>query len=273
MPYPRAYLVLLALLGLVGLGFWPGYLSRLGSHSVWIHLHGATATVWVLLLVVQSWAIHHRRVALHRLAGRFSLVLFPLFVAGGLTVLHSMAVRTLEDDLFMASYGPGLGAIDVLALATFCWLYFTALHRRREVQIHARCMLATPILLLMPVLSRVFNSYVPGLQISGPEQFGLFVWSVYLSNLVALGVALALYATAPRHGRMFLVVAAVTVAQSLAFALLGPGSWWAELYVVLGRFSPMVLALIGILAGTALAGYAWLRPRSRLGPAPDMASG
>lgn len=41
--------------------FWPGYFSVLGEVPWQFHLHGVTATAWMLLLVFQSWGIAGRR--------------------------------------------------------------------------------------------------------------------------------------------------------------------------------------------------------------------
>lgn len=264
MPYPYAHWVLLALIPLIGLAFWPFYFSRLGENPLALHVHGVTGTAWFLLLILQSWAIHHRRIALHRLAGQSSFILFALFLVGGLLALHSMARGVAAGaNPFIAVHGPGLGTLDLLAVTTFAGLYFFALRNRRTVQLHARYMLATPLLLLAPIFGRLFEAHVPGLTITGPESMHLFNYSLHLANAVALAAALALYASAPAHGRPFLVVAAVVVVQSAAFQWLGPTPWWREIYASLGNLPAAIPVLLGLAAGIVIVwlGLGGARPK------------
>src|SRR5687768_16585659 len=93
MPYRHAHLYLLLLFPLTGLAFWPNYFGRLAASPAAFHIHGATASLWIALLAFQSWSIHARRNAWHRSVGLASFALFPLFVAGGLLVIQTMAVK------------------------------------------------------------------------------------------------------------------------------------------------------------------------------------
>ena len=85
MPYRHAHWYLLLLFPLTGLAFWPNYFGKLGDSPYAFHVHGVTASLWIVLLAFQSWAIHRRRNHLHRSAGLASLALFPLFVAGAIS--------------------------------------------------------------------------------------------------------------------------------------------------------------------------------------------
>jgi hypothetical protein len=250
MPYPYAHFVLLGLIPLIGLAFWPFYFSQLGQSPVSSHVHGITGTAWFLLLMLQSWAIHNRRIALHRLGGKASFVIFTLFLVGGLMALHAMARGVgAGANPFVAVHGPGLGIQDLLAMAVFAGLYVGALRHRRNVQLHARYMLATVLLLLAPVFGRLFANHVPALMITGPETMHLFTYSLHLANAVALGAALVLYASAPRHGRPFLIVAAVVVLQSISYQWLGASLWWREFYVAMGSLPVVFPVLLGLATG------------------------
>lgn len=251
MPYPRAHWVLLLLVPLTLIAFWDSYFSVLGTSSVAHHAHGVTASLWILLLISQSWAIHNRQIAWHRAAGRASFALFPLFLAGGLMVLQVMAARSRSQP-FIEIYGAGLGAIDLVTVATFAAVYYLALRNRRNVQLHARYMLATPILLLSPVFSRLIIQYVPWLEIQGPEDFWAFVWAVQIANAIALAVALALYATAPRHGRPFAIAAAAVMIQVAAFQWLGPAEWWRSAFAALSVVPTTLFVVVGLVVGILL---------------------
>lgn len=259
MPYPRAYLYLMGLVPLVGLAFWPGYFARLGETPWAIHLHGVTAMLWVLMLISQAWAIHSGRRALHRATGRSSFLLVPVFFAGGFLVLQSMSQRTFGGHPFFEVFGAGLGALDLLAVLFFAGFYYAALRNRRRVQLHARYMLATVLLLATPIASRVLNSYVPGLRIEGPEDMHLFVVGVHLGNAIALAIALVLYLQARRHGLPWLLAATFLVVSSISFQWLAASGVWQAVFRGIGQLPSLVLVALGLVLGVLVL-WRGLRP-------------
>ena len=267
MPYPRAHYYLMVLLPLVGLAFWPGYFARLGETPWAIHLHGVTAMLWVLMLVSQAWAIHSGRRALHRATGRSSFLLVPVFFAGGFLVLQTMSRRTFGGHPFYEVFGAGLGALDLLAVLFFAGFYYAALRNRRRVQLHARYMLATVLLLATPIASRVLNGYVPGLRIEGPEDMHLFVVGVHLGNAMGLAIALGLYLQARRHGLPWLLAAAFLVMSSISFQWLAAAGPWQAVFRGIGELPATLLVALGLLLGAILL-WLGLRP-----PLPDSGRG
>lgn len=267
MPYPHAHWVLLALVPAIGVAFWPGYFSRLGEASLAHHVHGLTGSAWILLLMLQSWAIHNRRFALHRAAGHSSLLLFSLFLVGGLMALHAMATGfAAQAHPFAVRFGARLGLFDAIAVTTFAWLYHGALRHRRNVQRHARYLLATPLLLLAPIVSRLLTQFVPFFAIAGPEDLGVFFVNLHVSNSVAMAGALLLYLSAPRYGKPFLVVAAVALLQSVAFQWLAETSAWQTLFAALAGVPLTVAVAVALLAGACLAYTGWTGPRGTRPP-------
>ena len=211
MPYRRAHWYVMELAAITAIGFWRDYFAVLPK-AIWPwHVHGITASLWILLVALQSWTIADRRLPLHRTLGKASLILFPFFFAGGVGVIHSMAVATTPTDPFYRFWGAPLGSVDTLATVTIGWLFFEALRARRNVQQHARLMLATPLFLLFPALERVLSHYVPGMRMAGPQDFWFFRWDTHITNLIVIAFTLALSAGAAprpclrgvrrRHGR------------------------------------------------------------------------
>src|SRR5690348_14249156 len=101
MPYRNAYLYVLALLVLTFVAFWPSYLSDLPAAKTAHHAHAASAVLWTILAIVQSWSIHHSRIDLHRKIGLAIFLLFPFFLVAGMWVIHVEAT-TLAGDLTSA---------------------------------------------------------------------------------------------------------------------------------------------------------------------------
>lgn len=267
MPYRHAHWYLLLLFPLTGLAFWPNYFSKFSSSPYAFHVHGITASLWILLLAFQSWTIHHRRNALHRSAGAGSLALFPFFLAGGLLVLQTMAVKFgAREDPFYALFGARLGAIDTLSSIALPFLFYMAIRWRGKVHLHARYMLAPILFLLPPILSRLIPA-LPPLAVTGPETFYRFGYGVHVADGIAVAVAAFLYLKAPKHGRPFAIVGGLVLLQSLLFETLGRAPAWERLYSALAGVPMPVVVGVGLAAGFLAGAAGWTagRPPIRRG--------
>lgn len=268
MPYRHAHWALLAIFPLAALAFWPGYLSTIGSAPLQMHAHGVTATLWLMLLVAQSWLIHSGSNALHRTLGAASLVLFPLFLAGGSMIFLGMAQRFADPPSpFYTMYAPGLAWIDILSVAAFAWCYYSALRTRRTVELHARYMLATALFLLPPILGRL-APILPPLSVSGPADFWKLGIGFQLANAITAAIAFSLALRGGQHGHPFFVAGAATLLGGVFFQFVGPMAGWRQLLVAFALVPPLPLALAAGLLGAGIAGAGWIagsRPASPRG--------
>ena len=257
MPYRHAHWFLLLLFPLTGLAFWTNYFSKFASSPLSFHVHGITASLWIALLAFQSWSIDRRRNALHRSVGIASFALFPLFIAGGLLVIQTMAIKFgPRIDPFYAAFGARLGLIDVVSSLAIPAMFYMALKWRRKVHVHARYMLAPMLFLLGPILSRL-APVLPPLRMGGPEDLYRFGWCVHLANAAAIAVAAWLYLKAPKHGRPFLVAGALIVVQSLLFETLGRVPAWESLFAAMAHIPATLVAGVGIAASAAVVWAGW----------------
>ncbi|MHA6287300.1 hypothetical protein [Maricaulis sp. CAU 1757] len=260
MPYPRAWLWLLAIIPFIIPAFWRNYFAALDSVPVAFHLHTVSASAWLVLLIAQSWSVHHGRIGLHRMAGKASFVVIPLFIAGGLMVLSTMA-RAVSP--FYDLYASSLGFYDVIAVAGFGVLTWSALRHRRQVQLHSRYMLATVFLLLGPVYVRILNAYVPALQIRGPEDFWLFYWTLMAVQGVLVLATAWLAVRSGRWGRPWWGLCGLLVVQGAAFGWLGRLPAWREMFAAYGTVPTGLLIGLGIGAGVVLVWHAWAAGKRR----------
>lgn len=158
--YARAPLYLAGLLALAVLGFYRSYFAQLLDTDAVHHLHAVTATGWLLLLCAQAWLYRTRRRVLHRQLGRWSPVLVGLFLLSGVLVLRRMLVA---QDGFSQAYGMRLSFADASSVVYFALAFGLALHFRRQLQLHARFMVSTALLVLPPALARAAGQYLPGI--------------------------------------------------------------------------------------------------------------
>lgn len=217
MPYRHAHWWIAALFAGTLLAFWPGYFSRIGGAPVALHIHGATASLWMLLLAAQSWFIHNGGRTLHRKLGLATFVVAPLFALGSLGVIQSMAIGTASGDPFYALWGVPLSGYDGISAIGFVVLVALGVRHRRSVHLHAAYMLATMMMLVGPVTSRLINAFVPGFIVDGPQNFGLFARGIHAGNLLTLILIGTLYLTHRRAGQPWAIAAAFVAGTSIMF--------------------------------------------------------
>jgi hypothetical protein len=157
MPYRHAHYGLLALFPLIVVSFWPGYFGHLGTARLAQHAHGISAMTWLALLAAQSWLAHAKRLALHRVAGLATFAVVPLFAAAGLCGVRDMAVQMSAGSPFEAFAAPALAPDDLSSIVALVGFVAAALAARRRVRRHAAWMLATALLVLPPMVTRLIQ--------------------------------------------------------------------------------------------------------------------
>ena len=134
------------------IAFWPSYLSKLGSSTVYTHLHALTATSWILMLIAQPILVRTGRVSWHRMLGRISYGFVPVVLLSMILLAHSR-ITGLEGETFVGqTYVLWLQASLV---AVFALSYALAVLKRRDMQLHARFMILTGFTLIDPVVVRL----------------------------------------------------------------------------------------------------------------------
>ncbi|MEM9689902.1 MAG: hypothetical protein AAF917_10520 [Pseudomonadota bacterium] len=264
LPFPHAHWLVLLFLLMTFAAFMPGYFLVL-STAPWVHhLHGITATAWIVLVATQNWTAHRGHWNWHVRSGIASLLLVPVFTAGGLLVTHHM-LKT--ESLFNTLFGHALSAADLVVSVAFVVLYTLALRNRRFPDLHARYMLATVILLIGPSLGRFFAGYVPGFLVRSVETLPKFGAALNASFVVAS--SLCVYLILRDHGRdkpvaPFVGALLTTLAMFLAFYLVGYHAAYATLTAWLAALSVGQVALAGLTVSSAAIAWAWCNPRQRV---------
>ena len=132
MPYSKAHWFMLALLPVTLLAFWPSYFGILREAPLAHHLHGVTGTLWILLIAGQSFAIHSRRLPLHRAAGRLVFALAPLLIGAFSLVTWAGAQKSAVQHPFYEAFGRALLTGDALLVFATALLVYLALRYRRQ---------------------------------------------------------------------------------------------------------------------------------------------
>jgi hypothetical protein len=271
MPYRHAHWYLLALFPLVGLAFWPTYFAIFSTSPAALHAHAAAGTLWITVLAVQSWMIHHGQRDIHRQTGTASLTIFTLFVAASATVVVLMAQEFASRlSPVSVTYGPRLGLGSAGLVIGFAYCYWQGLRQRRKVHPHSRYMLATVLFLLSPIFVRLCR-YLPFLDIRGPQDFWKLALNIQLANILVAAFAFILAWRAGKHGRPFAEAGAVVLVNDILLQTVGVMPSWNHLYAYLASVPVPAAAFAGGVAGIAIAYSGWLagkRPAPNLGMSP-----
>ncbi len=167
--YKNAFYWFIGLLLILLIGFWESYFSILPEAGhVTHHAHGIVMLAWVLLLISQSWLIRNRRNANHRTLGKISFVLAPAIVVTAVLV-NFYFIAHAEDPA--APLTQSVYWFGYFLAALFALMYGLAIRHRRQVDLHARYMVATSLVFLMPGLSRAISIYLAPLGIWTPDFF------------------------------------------------------------------------------------------------------
>lgn len=169
-----------------------------------VHLHGVTFISWMTLLMVQTFLINVRNVALHRSLGTFGIALATAVLFTG--ALISMLGMSNGDRNGPFYYD--LMYLSVMALLGFGVLFTLAIRQVRHPENHRRLMLFATIPLLPPGINRMYQvvfqlDYLP-------------VLATYLT-MAALATAILVYdwRTIGKVSKASMIGAAVVFGQEL----------------------------------------------------------
>ena len=149
-------------LALTVAGFWPGFFAKLSSTPLPHHVHGWSATAWMLLPLLQYGLIRRGERRLHRLVGYGSIGLAGIVAVSGLYVIRMMAFTNLTAFRLASVKFVWL---DLTGIALFCGYVAVAVSaaRRRDVRLHVSALVASAFIPLEAALERVFAYGLPAL--------------------------------------------------------------------------------------------------------------
>jgi hypothetical protein len=180
---PHFYFSIAFLVAVVG--FWPSFFSKLSTTDAAHLVHGATATLWMTIPIIQSWLITQQKFTLHRRLGWVSLVvLAPALVVSGLHMVQLMIVGYQQTHAIRLLKFTFLDISAMMLFATFLCLAVWRI-RRNDMDGHARYMAGTVLFALEPALERVFVFYIPGVSgFASALYFALITMEVILVTLL-----------------------------------------------------------------------------------------
>lgn len=258
MPYRHAPYYILAVMAVIVAGFWPSYFAVWGEVPWQFHAHGIAASIWVTMVLAQSWTAHHKQFGIHAAVGKSSLLLFP-FLIGGLAAIIDLTGKgfVAGDSPPRVEYGGQFLVGLALAIAAYVTLYYRALKFRRKVWLHSGYMLATPLILFESPFSRLMAGFVPGLTIRGPEDFDRIVPGIEYAMAIELLIVAVLWWRFRDKASPFLVAALFIVGQMLTMGLMHDNALLESMLVLIGSVPSPAVVLTGFAIGVATSWAGW----------------
>ena len=173
-------------LALAAFGFWPSFLSALPAQPAHILIHGASATLWMALPVIQGLLIANRKRIVHRRLGFASLALAAVVVVSGLHVVQTM-ILSGGDAVDLVSFKFAL--MDLTGIALFVTFVAIAIQaaKRRDFGLHLRLMACTAIIPLEAANERTAILLAPRIV----PDFSVAIYaSLLVMEVICLGLIL-----------------------------------------------------------------------------------
>ena len=258
MPYPRAHYYVLVVMAVIVAGFWPSYFAQWGAVPWQFHAHGVAASVWVMMVIAQSWTAHHKQLPLHRAVGKSSLLLFP-FLIGGLAAIIDLTGKgyVAGDSPSRVMFGGQFLIGLALAIAAYVTVYYRALKYRRKVWVHSGYMLTTPLILFESPFSRVMGMVIPAFKIEGPQHFDRLIPSILWAMAISLIVIAVIWWKYRDKANPFLVAGVFIVAQMMAMGLMSDVAPLKAMLVIIGNAPSAAVVLTGFAIGALTSWAGW----------------
>ncbi len=147
---------------ITNLGFYKTYLIHFPKFDgfPWVyHIHGMLAMAWVLMLIAQAYLIREKKYELHKLVGKLSYVIMPLFLASLFfaakeSYLTNIKTKPQADVLANMTNG---GTIDIFFIGL---IFALAMLYKKNVGYHLRFMASTGLIILAPGLGRFVFAFL-----------------------------------------------------------------------------------------------------------------
>jgi len=174
------------------LGFWPTYFSKYfdgtANFNLYFHFHFAMASLWIVLLIIQPILIKKKKLDIHRQIGKLSFIILPLFIISVILLKHFRIGGEVTKDLGASLW---LQLKDIVIIGI---MFTIAMVNKRNMQIHARAMIATGIVFIEPTLGRFViltvlpePNFILGLGITVALMYALIISLIIIERKQASG--------------------------------------------------------------------------------------
>lgn len=213
--YRNFHLWMLLPFGISVLGFSYSYYLNLANATFHQHVHGISATLWYVLVVVQPYLIARKQdMARHRLLGAIGTLLAGVVAGSALTIIPRNIddVTTLDPNgFFNPTFAYFAVIIDFALVSMFLISVGMAIYniKQRNLAGHVQWMMASVFFVLSPGLARLFG--IAAIVANQGNMAGISLVKLALPSMVAMVLLFVFYFHkfgSFRHPAFWLLIAA-----------------------------------------------------------------
>lgn len=226
--YPKAHFWLLIPFVLTMAGFYLSYWSRFSEAPWRQHMHGLSATVWYVLVVIQPWLIQNKPVKYHKKLGIIGVFLAGSVVFSAFQVMPFQVVNDFLPDVLKY----GFSFADICALTGFSICVILGVLNAKNIDVHARWLISTVFWILLPATARLV--YFPMLEIYEGNPPLSYIQSVYLCWFITTAIPLLylMYLDYKKENKIYRPYLFTLIGVSFyTFAIvpMGKWQWWIDI--------------------------------------------
>lgn len=179
------------------LGFSYSYYLNFANATFHQHVHGMSATLWYVLVVVQPYLIVRKKdIPGHRALGAIGTMLAGVVAGSALTIIPKNIddVATLDPNgFFNPTFAYFAVIIDVLLVSMFISSVALAILaiKRRDVAGHVQWMMASVFFVLSPGLARMFG--IAAIVANQGNMAGISLVKLAVPSMLAMMAIIAIY--------------------------------------------------------------------------------
>jgi putative effector of murein hydrolase LrgA (UPF0299 family) len=233
--FPYAHFWLLIPFTLTIAGFYMTYWSKFSQAPWRQHMHGLTATAWYLLVIVQPWLINNKPASYHKKLG-----IIGVFLAGGVVLSAAQVIPyQVVNEWLPDILKYGFSFADICALTGFSLCVILGVINARDINVHARWLVATVFWILLPATARLV--YFPMLHAYEGDAPLTYLQSAYLCWFITTLIPLVfmMYLDYRKEKKIYAPYVFTLLGVSFytfTIAPMGKWQWWIDICInIIGK--------------------------------------
>lgn len=202
------------------LGFYNSYWSRFFNTPLNWHLHGLSATIWYLVLIIQPYLYTKGKLKQHRTFGMIGFLVAGFVAASALSVI-SGHIKNLDPEFdIIYEYRYSLSLTDFIYIAGFLFAITMSIIHRKNIIKHSLWLISTVFWVFSPATDR-FTFFVINPFLSEEATWFDFEFQFWISHIFIILILLTLLFINYRKGiKYWMPYTLVTIVHIIAPVLL-----------------------------------------------------
>jgi hypothetical protein len=219
------------------LGFYNSYWSRFFNTPLNWHLHGMSATIWYIILILQPYLYSKGKLKHHRTFGMIGFLVAGFVAASALSVIRGHITDLDPEFDIIYAYRYSLSLTDFIYIAGFLFAIIMSIIHRKKITKHSLWLISTVFWVLSPATDR-FTFLVINPFLSEKSTWFDFTTQFWISHIFIILILLILlyinFRKGNRYWQPYTLIAAVHLITPILLIELADsellGQWFEYMY-------------------------------------------